>query len=143
MLKITPERIGRLLVTIGLAWFVAVVSQELLAGYGLTMLKVDFAPSGAFGDSFGPLASLMAAVAAVGAWRAVLDQRAEFRKSDVRESDLRKETAKRDFEFTFFNLTTTFDRLVQQIDVGRFYAPKTGKDAFAHFVAEIYKQRDN
>lgn len=142
MIRVTPEQTGKLLLTVGGIWFIAVVAQGLLAGAGRTLLTVDFNPSGAFGDSFGPLASFMAAVAALGAWRAVLDQRTEFKKSEEREADLRKESAKRDFESTFFNLTAALDRIVQQIDVGRFYNSKTGKDAFAHFVKEIYDGRD-
>lgn len=141
MFKVTPENTGKILLWVGLAWFAFVLLQGLLAAQGQYLIPAHFGVSGQFGDSFGPLASVMAAAAALGAWRAVLDQRGTLKKAGERDEELRREAAKRDFESTFFSLTATLDRLVQQIDVGRFYSLKTGKDAFAYFVEQIYKYR--
>jgi hypothetical protein len=63
----------------------------------------NFANTGAFGDSFGPLNALVATVAAIGAVAAYRAQREELERVKEAAPLERAEAAKRDFETTFFN----------------------------------------
>ena len=101
------------------------------AGWNPTGIDWDFANTGQFGDSFGPLSTFMAAVAAVSALGAYLSQKEELKR--VRESSAseRETTEKRDFENTFFNLLKLFRDTVTEVDVTDRYGkdPLTGRDA--------------
>lgn len=139
MFKLTPRSAAKAVALVGALWFISVVVQGLLAAHGWTLIKFDFGLSGEFGDSFGSLSALMAAFAAIGAWEAVIDQRKALELSRKSEDDLRKISAKRDFETTFFNLIDLFERVVSQTDIDRGPSknPKTGKDAFSFFLERV------
>lgn len=127
---------------IPLVWFLLVVLQGFLAGFGLTIFNVDFQIAGQFGDSFGFLSALMASAAAFGAWSAVSEQREALAASEQAAGRLEESARKRDFEATFFSLLSTFLRLGEGIDVGSIFSKKAGKDAFSQFVKEVYANRE-
>jgi hypothetical protein len=77
----------------------------------------NFANTGAFGDSFGPLNALVATVAAVGAVAAYRAQREELDRVKAAAPLERAEAAKRDFEITFFNLIGLLRETVKEVDV--------------------------
>jgi len=76
---------------------------------------LPFQISGAFGDSFGGIASLMATLAAAGALIAFVEQR---------ESNSRQ-----NFESNFFSLLSHFQDIVSQIDVERIKTTRIGTSA--------------
>lgn len=92
-------------IIIWFAWLGLVVSHQAgwLPIYGKTGGSLSSA--GQFGDSFGALASLMAALAAAAALSAFLRQR--------------KEVAAQEFERNFFTLLNNLQILVSTIDVGQ------------------------
>lgn len=124
--------IGSTIVAVALV-FALYSLYVILAGLGFDPIGVrwDFALSGQLGDSFGPLNSLMAAVAAIGAIAAYMSQREELNRVK-KERDRELATAdKRDFESTFFNLLTLLRTTVQEIDIPDRYGGQlvAGRDA--------------
>lgn len=100
------------------------------AGYNFTGRHWDFEVSGQLGDSFGPLNTLMASVAALSAIAAYLSQRKELvRVSALAEAE-RVTADKRDFESTFFNLLNLLRETVREIDIPDRYGkdPVSGRD---------------
>ena len=123
-----------------LAIFVAVayVTIVLLSGLGWNPFNAswDFTNPGEFGDSFGPLSTLMAAAAAVAAIAAYVSQRNELRQAKEDAKIERKLSVKRDFEETFFSLLNLFRETVKEIDVEDQYGanPVCGRDAFRRMI---------
>lgn len=90
-------------VGIWVAWFIALLRHGSgdPAFFG-NQAASDFARSGAFGDSFGVVASLMTALAAAGAFAAYVGQ-----KEDAKHQQ---------FERKFYSLLDNFQLMVSQID---------------------------
>jgi Putative phage abortive infection protein len=105
-----------LLMLVGAAIFLAVT---VASGAGWNPLGVDwdFQNSGAFGDSFGPLSSMMASIAAISAAMAYLVQREELGRLKLVQAQEEQDRTKRDFESTFFNLLQLFRETVREIEV--------------------------
>lgn len=98
----------------------------------------NFQNPGAFGDSFGPLNTLVATIAAIGAvaaYRAQKDELDRVKKAAPRE---RAEALKRDFETTFFNLIQLFRETVKEVDVADQYNgdPVRGRDALKRILED-------
>ncbi len=85
-----PKRKGnnleKWLVGIIILWFVIVVSQGIANYNGYQILGVNFELSGQFGDSFGALSAIMAGLAAIGAWRTLVETRNQAREATFFES---------------------------------------------------------
>lgn len=99
--------------------FVVYTIYVLLSGLGYNPLggHWDFSISGPFGDSFGPLNSVFALVAAISATAAFLDQRKELRRVKDLATEERAAASKRDFEQTFFNLLNLFKETLGAISL--------------------------
>jgi len=97
------------ILSLWLVWLLGVLAHG--AGADLwPFRKVNFERSGEFGDSFGTLASLMAALAATGAFMALNQQRIE-----AREQRLRSE--RQSFETTLFHLFEVLAERVRTVQV--------------------------
>ena len=98
----------------------------------------NFQNTGAFGDSFGPLSTVIALVAAIGAVAAYRAQREELDHVKASAPLERAEAAKRDFEITFFNLLSLLRETVKEVDVPDAYGlkPVHGRDAFKRLLEE-------
>jgi len=108
------------------------------AGINPFSLNWDFAKVGQFGDSFGPLNTLMAAVAAVSAIAAYLSQSTELSHAK-KDSELeRKRGDRRDFESTFFNLLALLKDTTSEVEVSDQYGrnPVKGRDAIKRLIEE-------
>jgi len=120
-----------------LAWLMGVIIHGL-GGNIWGSRELNFAASGQFGDSFGPLASLMAALAASGAFLTLQQQRDDGRKIQAR-SDIQ------DFEQTFFRLLGILIEKTHRIDLRRNKTVKdqviqevwSGPDAFRTFTDAV------
>lgn len=86
-----------LIIGLWIVWFVAIVTH----GLGLTIWprEPNFQNAGAFGDAFGSLGSLMAALAAAGALLTLRQQQ--------------EQSSKQNFESNFFGLLDHFQNLAQ------------------------------
>jgi hypothetical protein len=95
---------------IGICWAAWLVGV-LLHGWGISIwggLSPNFVSSGQFGDSFGPLASLMAALAATGAFMTLSQQQ--------EQSEFTENLAERQrFETTLFHLFDVVSRRSQEV----------------------------
>lgn len=111
-----------------LLWVGVIVASG--AGWNLFSASWDFTNTGAFGDSFGPLSSIMAGVAAISAVAAFRAQRQEIERSKLREQEEGKRNSISDFERTFFLLLQYHRAISSSIDVEGSGSPKTGHDAF-------------
>lgn len=129
-------------IAIFLIWLSFVIAQGFFAASGISLFEVDFEITGQFGDSFGFFSAIMASAAALGAWAAVSEQSEALAASELAAVRLEESANKRDFEATFFNLLSTFLRLGEGIDVGSMLSKKAGKDAFSHFVKEVYGNKE-
>lgn len=149
------------LVVAGIAvatWLSVIVASG--AGWNPLAVRWDFSRPGAFGDSFGPLNTLMATIAALGAIAAYKIQSQELQKSRERqaeqdqiamsdrarsvsreyESDKRAEKAS--FETTFFQLLGSWRSIVESIDLTRSGGKAAlAQDAFAVMVKNLEYQR--
>lgn len=144
-------RVQRMLPALIIGLWVLWVLGVIAHGYGADLWPGDqpnFAVSGAFGDSFGPLASLMAALAATGAFLTLQQQRDsldEQAKSSRQQIDRLSRQA---FEQTFFQLLNLLHYKTDQIDVpktvkvgsGHVQEMKRGPDAFALFAYHITEE---
>jgi hypothetical protein len=122
-------RLTTLVAVLLAAWLGTIVASG--AGWNPTGGEWNFTNSGAFGDSFGPLSTLMAAAAAVSALFALREQRDEVRR--LRAGDVEAKIAQRVSrdEQTFFNLLDLFRDVVSRTDIQRHTLPdKSGSDAF-------------
>ena len=129
-------------------WTAAIIATG--AQINLFPVEWNFANSGAFGDSFGPLSAMMALVAALSAIAAYKAQAkeisrlqarqeiedaerdAEKRRFEKRQADIDRAAQKASFEGTFFKLLETFRSIVAQIDIRTTTGQtKSGHDAFS------------
>jgi len=133
------DRLARFWPAAGLALlgYIAVVVASGL-GWNPFGESWNFANTGAFGDSFGPLNALVATVAAVGAVAAYRAQREELNRVKESAPLERAEAAKRDFEITFFNLLGLLRETVKEVDVPDAYNknPLYGRDGFKRILEE-------
>lgn len=128
---------------IGGAILIALWTGAVIAtGLGVSALNKpwNFTNSGAFGDSFGPLGTMMAAIAALSAVATLREQQAELKRLRSRESEQDVRAQKLAFETTFFQLldhhrgnTTSIDIVVGQVT-------RQGQDAFKS-IAHYLRQR--
>jgi Putative phage abortive infection protein len=127
-------------------WIVIIIASG--AGWNPFTVSWNFANSGSFGDSFGPLSAFMAAAAAFSAIATFQEQRREIRRLQERErvEDKRRDTeqtAQEKFrrqeeivrqeqrdEMTFFQLLGTFQKIVGETDIVSSNKTTIGRDAF-------------
>lgn len=118
----------------------AYISIVIASGLGWNPFGFEwnFSNPGAFGDAFGPLNSLMAALAATAALLAYQSQARELRRVEEQAESEKNARDKRDFEQTFFNLLTLFRETVNEIDVNDRYNqnPVSGRDALKRILEE-------
>lgn len=121
---------------VGSAYLVFVLASGL--GLNPTGQTWDFAVSGQFGDSFGPLNTFMAALAAIGALGAYFAQREKLANAKISSGIDQKLATKRDFESTFFNLISLFRDTTNDIEVPDQYNqhPVKGRDAIKRIIEE-------
>lgn len=106
--KISPPGWLWLLLLVWLAWVAGIwahAANPLLLGRNF-----DFEKAGQFGDAFGSLASLMATIAAIGAWTAVRIQSQEL-------SDARSEAKAKKADEDSQRIKATFFQMFQQVNV--------------------------
>jgi hypothetical protein len=132
---------------IGLATLFIVYSAGVIAsgsGVNLLGIKWHFENSGQFGDSFGPLASVMSAIAAIAALMAYRSQREELDRLKATAVEDKIRQNHRDFEDTFFKLLTLFRDTVNQIDVSDPYngTKAVGPDAFQRLIWDYLVRED-
>lgn len=126
----------KVLIGIWLAFFVLVLIQLTVpTKLGFQIGHVQFA--GAFGDSFGVLSSLMATIAALGAWETVRQQQNEA-------ADRQRESYEAAFNQKFFSLLSHLNGLVDgtDIDVKRNgqSVEREGRDAFRSMLTSLRKK---
>jgi Putative phage abortive infection protein len=127
------RRVSIFLMTLALLWVGVIVSSGL--GWNPFQASWNFSNPGAFGDSFGPLNTMMAAIAAIGAIAAYRGQAREAARAKAREEDQdeiamsdRERFIRRDieadkrlekstFETTFFKLLDAFRSIVSSVDI--------------------------
>ena len=121
--------------TVLLISYLGVVISSAL-GWNPLGLQWDFSNPGGFGDSFGPLNTLMAGLAAAGAIGAYLSQKKELKDSQSAAAKERSRAEKRDFENTFFNLLVLLRDTTKEIEVPDSYMqnPVRGRDAITRIV---------
>jgi Putative phage abortive infection protein len=125
--------------TIFLAYLIA-ISLILVSGAGWNPIGVDwnFSNVGQFGDAFGPINSVMTAIAATAAYLAYKSQAEELEriKSEAQAEKLARDS--RDFDHNFFNLLNVFREIVKEIEIeDRYNAnPQKGRDAIRLFIDE-------
>lgn len=131
--------VGILLVFVG--YSAAVIASG--AGWHPFGKGWQFEISGQFGDSFGPLSSVMSSVAAVSALLAYWSQREELRRLKSSADTEQKRLEKNDFENTFFRLITLFRDTLVQIDVDQQTRdPARGVDALQKFIRDYMQSYD-
>lgn len=136
-----------------LVWLLVVVLSG--AGWQVFGLKWNFSNPGAFGDSFGPLNTLMALLAALGAIAAYKSQADELKRIKIRQEELDEissserlrsinreneidlRAAKVSFENSFFKLLESLRSLVSSIDVKKREGVVVAHDAFEEIVKKI------
>jgi hypothetical protein len=118
------------------AYIVVIIASG--AGWNPAHVHWNFQNPGAFGDSFGPLSTAIALVAAIGAVAAYQAQREELDHIKASAPLERAEAAKRDFEITFFNLLGLLRETVKEVDVTDQYNkdPLHGRDALKRILEE-------
>lgn len=146
----------RSLTLLGLAligWVGVVVASG--TGWNPFSQKWSFANTGAFGDSFGPLGAMMAALAAFAAFETLAEQRVELRRIRLKEAEeeRRREKERKDqqrrqiiqdksdrksaFEETFFRLLDAFRDIAKDTDVGTGESRKVSRDAFQRICTSL------
>lgn len=113
-------------------WSVFVIASGL--GWNPFEATWNFANSGAFGDSFGPLSAGMASIAALSAIATFRAQSAELERTKLRDLETDKENARLAFERTFFQLLDHHRQNVANIDLDGSGPQRTGQDAFRSMV---------
>ena len=117
----------------GLVVVVVYMMFVLASGLGLnpTGTSWNFETVGQLGDAFGPLNTLMAGLAAVGAIGAYLAQAEELEEAKTNARKERSSADRRDFEATFFRLVELFRDTANEIEVSDRYNqnPVSGRDA--------------
>jgi hypothetical protein len=107
-------------------------------GWNPAGVQWTFESSGQFGDSFGPLGTIMSAIAAVSALMAYWSQREELERLKDAEETSNTRASKVDFERTFFQLITLFRDTLQMIEYHDYHSNKdyNGADAVARILYE-------
>ncbi len=107
-------------------------------GFNPTGVAWEFEAVGQLGDSFGPLNTFMAGLAAVGALGAYLAQRDELSDARISAKAEKKLAEKRDFEATYFRLIELLRDTTKEIEVTDQYNqnPVRGRDAIKRIVEE-------
>ncbi len=120
--------------------FVVYTIAIVVNGMGMNPAGISwtFANSGQFGDSFGPLSSLFACVAAVSAFLAYSEQRAELQRVKTAYDDEKTRADKRDFENGFFHLLEMKRSSLNAITVG---SPDSGASGAAAVDAIMHDVR--
>jgi hypothetical protein len=124
------------LIGVWLVFFVIVLVQLSVPSIvGFQPDRVQFA--GAFGDAFGVLSSLMATIAALGAWETVRQQRNEA-------SERARESQKTVFNEKFFSLLSHLNGLVDGTDIdvrkNNERVVREGRDAFRSMLTTLRKK---
>lgn len=127
---------GILILIVVVIYVIVVIASG--QGWNPSEVAWNFENSAQFGDSFGPLGALMAAVAAAAAVGAFFAQKQELADARADASEERALSAKRDFEATLFNLIELFRDAAKEIEVSDNYGqnPLSGRDAIKRFVDE-------
>lgn len=137
------QRVSRfywaILVVVVLLWVAGVIVSG--AGWNIGDVDWDFSNPGAFGDSFGPLGTAMAAIAALSAVATLRSQQEELNRIREREGDEDARAQKLAFESTFFQLLRHHQANVSSIDIGSSSGHRAGQDAFRSMVYFLSNQR--
>ena len=139
MSKLTTKAVGIGAAAAVAIWFVLVALQGFLSAKGIVIFPADFTLAGQFGDSFGPINTVMALVAAISATAAFFAQREELARVRNDSRDERLSSERRDFEQTFFNLLSLFKDTLNGVTVpnpGQ-PQPRTGRTAIIYIIEEI------
>jgi len=106
-------------------WLAIAFAAIVLANLALTILSglnwnpfhlnFDFEGVAQFGESFGPVGSIMAGVAAVAAYLAYDTQRQELAQAKLDSKEEKKARIRRDFEETFFKMLSQFSKITEDI----------------------------
>jgi hypothetical protein len=117
-------------------WIFVLVSGLGFHAFGLSW---DFKTTAEFGDSFGPLNTLLAFIAAVSAYWVYRSQEEELQRLKSAEKTDRIAAYKRDFEHTFFQLLDLLRQTVNEITVKEQFSPNyvTGRRAFSAILEEV------
>jgi hypothetical protein len=127
------------------AFFVVYWGAVIASGSGLNLfgIKWHFENSGQFGDSFGPLASVMSAIAAIAALGAYRSQKEELDRLKNSAKAERERVERNDFEGTFFQLVNLFRDTLSGIDVDQQVGgPARGPDAFQRLISDYMVKMD-
>lgn len=130
------SRIAKIAIGCSIAYTVSVVIAA--TNFNPLNIELDFSKTGPFGDTFGPLNTAMATVAAISAVAAYLSQKDELERVRADSEREGKRIERRDFEATFFNLLSLFRETVKEIDIFDPYGrnPSSGRDAFRKILDE-------
>lgn len=127
-----------------IVWAIALISVIYLVGivvsgmgFNPTGIKWTFGNSGQFGDSFGPLSSLFACVAAVSAYLAYSEQRAELVRVEAAYTEEKARADKRDFENSFFHLLEMKRSALNAITVGASIGGASGAVAVEAIMEDV------
>lgn len=131
---------ARWILGIAAGWFILLALQGFFSarGIGPSWLRFDYELSGRFGDSFGPLNTVMAAIAAIAAIAAYRSQSVELRETRLREVAAQASADRRDFENTFFRLIELVREAVNETCV---HDPRVGKDFEGRRAFELILRR--
>ena len=139
---------------VGIVWVAVIIASG--AGWNPFSIKWSFTNRGAFGDSFAPISTMMALVAALGAIGAYQIQSNEVTRIRIREEELDRITQsdrarsvsrqeildqqaeRQNFETTFFQLLKNLRELVAGLDLSN---KTTGEYIRGHDVFRIILQR--
>lgn len=139
LLKAMKSKLGLfiLLLIAGIfLWLSIVISSA--AGWNPFLIRWNFSNTGAFGDSFGPLSTMMGAAAAIGAFLAWHAQREELKRVRANDEQNKADAAIARDEQTFFNLVKFFQDNVSFTDIQRSDGPdKRGQDAFGFILSRV------
>ena len=130
------KSIGLAVAAVAGTYLVFVVASGL--GFDPLGQKWNFETVGQLGDSFGPLNTFMAGLAAIGALGAYFAQKQELADAKAEATAERALAAKRDFESTLFNLIELFRDTAREIEVADIYNQDavSGRDAINRLVEE-------
>lgn len=129
-----PNRLFGVISLVVIGFVVYVIASGL--GFNPTGVSWDFETTGQLGDSFGPLNTLMAAMAAIGALAAYFSQKVELEEARTAAAAEQRRSAKRDFETTFFSLISLFRDTTNDVEVKDPFGqnPVRGRDAISRII---------
>jgi hypothetical protein len=125
--------------------FVVYALAILASGMGInpTGIEWKFNNSGQFGDSFGPLSSIFACIAAISAFLAYSEQRNELTRVKLAYDEEKGRAEKRDFENTFFHLLEMKKSALNAVTVGSVDAGATGANAVDAIMNGVRDSQDD